>query len=186
MEKLKPADLHFVVSRIPKDVVDLMKTYNLILAGGFVRSVISGEKISDLDLFGKDLQTSENAAYKLSAERKARIVKTDNAITLLSPPRYPVQFIKRWTFKSPEDCVKSFDFTVCQAGVFYDDGKWDSCIHPYFYSDLAGKRLVYTLPIREEAAGGSLLRVRKFLSRGYNIQSGSLAKVLARIFVKIE
>ena len=63
--------------------------------------------------------------------------------------------------------------------------KWRSLVSPSFYPDLAAKRLVYTSPCRDEAPGGSFLRVRKFLSRGYNIQVLSLAGVLARIFLAV-
>ena len=37
-----------------------------------------------------------------------------------------------------------------------------------FYPDLAARRLVYTAPVRDEEAGGSLLRVRKFIERKDN------------------
>jgi hypothetical protein len=46
--------------------------------------------------------------------------------------------------------------------------------------------LVYTYPVRIEDAGGSFLRVRKFLSRGYNIQSESLAGVTARLCLGVD
>ena len=55
-----------------------------------------------------------------------------------------------------------------------------------FYPDLAAHRLVYTFPKREEAVGGSILRVRKFLQRGYNIQAWSLAGVISRLLIAVE
>ena len=41
-----------------------------------------------------------------------------------------------------------------------------------FYPDLAARRLVYTSPLRNEDAGGSILRVLKFYQRGYRIPHG--------------
>ena len=67
-----------------------------------------------------------------------------------------------------------------------NDNKYHSHISDSFYIDLAARRLVYTNPVREEEAGGSFMRVLKFIKRGYNIQPGSLGQVLARIYRKID
>src|SRR3546814_20864227 len=93
-----------------------------------------------------------------------------------------VQFITRWTFDNAADLVASFDFTVCQAAIWRNRlGEWKSLISNSFYIDLAGRRLVYTAPEREEEAGGSMLRVIKYVRRGYTIQVTRLGAVLARL-----
>ena len=188
MQELTKNDLRYVVSHLPKDVRNLIKSEKLFLGGGFIRETISGEKPKDIDLFGADEKALKRVADKLETDRDARKYQTDNAITLLTPPRMPVQFIIKWLYSEPEKLVESFDFTVCQAIVWYDslEKKWQSMVHPDFYSDLAAKRLVYTFPEREEAAGGSIMRVLKFLRRGYNIQAHSLSGVMARVFQAIE
>jgi len=93
----------------------------------------------------------------------------------------PVQFITRWLYTDPIQLLGEFDFTVAQAVVWHRDGKWHSLVGDDFYADLAARRLVYTSPHRAEDAGGSILRVRKFLTAGYTIQAGSLAGVIARL-----
>ncbi len=47
---------------------------------------------------------------------------------------------------------------------------------------MAAHRLYYLEPIRDEDAGGSMLRVTKYLNRGYYISPESLAAVIARLF----
>lgn len=187
MEKLTNTDLKYIINRIPKDVTKLIKHNKIILAGGFIRATIASERVSDIDLFGSDQKELETIAYKFANETNGRVHVTGNAFTILRPPRLPIQIITRWLFDEPEKCIESFDFTMCKAAIWYDQSteKWDSSIHPCFYSDLAARRLVYVHPDREEEPGGSLLRVRKFLSIGYSIQAQSLAGVLSRIFVKI-
>ena len=187
--KLIPNDLHFVVSRMPKDIRALLEKYpcRLFVAGGFIRSVIAGEEPSDIDMFGESKDLLGSLAKQLSGERDGRCFNTDNALTVLSPTRMTVQFITRWLFNDPEKVIQSFDFTVCQACVWYgNDNKYHSQISDNFYIDLAARRLVYTNPVREEEAGGSFMRVLKFIKRGYNIQPGSLGQVLARIYSKID
>lgn len=187
MNTLTPEDLQFVVSRVPRDVRELMTKFGLVLGGGFIRETISQQKPNDIDLFGDSTSLLSVAAQELYETRGGdrRMFTTDNAITLIGAPRMPVQFITRWLFTEPLSVLESFDFTVCQCAIWYADKQWHSAISESFYSDLAARRLVYTSPNREEAAGGSMMRVRKFLARGYNIQAGSLAKVMARILVQV-
>ena len=188
MNNLSKDDIHFVVSRLPKDVRELMQKDQVFLGGGFIRATIAGERPSDIDLFGANDGLLDNCANKLVANRPgARKISTKNAITVYQSPRLPVQFITRWVFDDPVRLAESFDFTISQAVIWYNrtpvqmDTRWSSWTAEGFYRDLAARRLVYTRPVRNEDAGGSLMRVRKFLGRGYNIQPPALAAVLARL-----
>lgn len=184
---LTQEDLRFVVTRIPKDVRAMMVDTGMMLGGGFIRETIAQEKPNDLDFFGPNKDVMLMAAKLLAEKRKGRFFQTENAITVLTPIRAPIQFITRWLAHRAEQVLLSFDFTVCQAVVWYnrDEKKWESLAAATFYSDLAARRLVYTHPVREEAVGGSLMRVRKFLARGYNIQARSLAGVVARLALAV-
>lgn len=182
MSALTPTDLHFVVTRIPRDVRALLTGSQLFLGGGFVRETIAGGVVKDIDLFGPTLGALEIAANRIAADRgDVRIHRSPNAITVLAPPRLPLQFITKWLYTEPAKLAAEFDFTVCQVVIWFADGRWQSVVSDAFYADLAARRLVYTFPVREELAGGSMLRARKFLQRGYNIQAESLAGVIARL-----
>ena len=189
---LTPNDLRYVVQRLPKDIRQLLTEHpgKLFVGGGFIRATIAGETPSDIDLFGADKEVLASIADILASRRgNAKQHKTGNAITLLTPDRLPVQFITRWTFDSGLALTQSFDFTVCQAAIWRDgpnaNSPWASCIGEQFYVDLAGRRLVYTSPVRDEEAGGSLLRVIKYVKRGYSIQVSSLGKVVSRLAWKV-
>jgi len=188
MTTLTLADLNFVLSRLPKDVRSLMMDNKIFCGGGFIRSIIANEKVNDIDLFGESKDSLSAIAYRFASDRKVKVHETDNALTLLCAPRLTVQFITRWVFDDAWKVSMSFDFTVCQAVIWYDgeNKEWKSAISDSFYSDLAARRLVYTCPERNEDAGGSILRVRKFLSRGYNIQAQSLARVIARLIMGVK
>ena len=202
MDQLTKQDLNFVVSRIPTDVRTLMKSYpSLMIGGGFVRGTVAREKISDIDIFGPDEHTLKLAAQEIALKRKGRIYETKNALTVLAPPRLPLQFIKRWTYNTPSALIESFDYTVCQAAISIAVATpppvpadveasasvtWYGHCSPMFYPDLAARRLNYTCPVRNEDAGGSMLRMRKFIERGYTIQAGSMARVIARLVVGID
>ena len=84
--------------------------------------------------------------------------------------------------------MDSFDFSISQAAFWFDAevGKWDSFCGDKFYQDLSAKRLVYLSPVRNEDAGGSLLRVLKYYQRGYRIPLDSFGAVIARLVSKID
>ena len=195
--ELSQSDVAFVVRRLPKDVREILSEHKgkIFLGGGFVRAVIAGEEPSDIDLFGPSKEYLDAVANELVARRgeNTRLHKTKNAITVISLGRLTVQFITRWVFETPYDCARSFDFTICQGVVWCgvapmteDQPMFMGICHPAFYMDLAARRLVYTTPDREEEAGGSTMRVLKFIRRGYNIQVESLAAVIARMVVKFD
>ena len=187
MQNLTPSDLNYVLSRCPKDVVKLLREQPLYLAGGFIRETIAGNKPVDIDLFGTSKDSLRAIALGLATERGVKTFTTKNAITVLAHPRLPVQFITRWVFSDAKQTAASFDFTVCQAVIWYDplSAHFHSMAHDAFYSDLAARRLVYTYPTRDEDAGGSMLRVLKFVKRGYSIQAPSLGGVIARVAMRV-
>ncbi len=189
ISELKDYDLSLVASRLPADVMGIVKKHGLIVAGGFIRSIILGERPNDIDIWGKSQAILETAANELAAGTSgARVHETMNAYTVLRNGRTPVQFIFRWVFDEPKDCVDSFDFTIASAAIYWDstDSSWQSITHKDFYPDLAAKRLTYLAPERDEEAGGSMIRVMKYVSRGYKISAPSLAKVIARLTAKVD
>jgi len=188
MDKLDYQDLKFALLRMPKNLIALMKSEewhnSIYVGGGFIRSIIAREPINDIDLFVKTEKDAELLAYKLAA-KKRDVHKTDNAYTIRGG-NLPVQIIKRWLFQEPKAVSDSFDFTVCCAVIFYDGTSWDSYCDKRFYIDLASKRLIYRNPVRNEDAGGSLLRVLKYYQRGYRIPLDSLGAVIARLIKDID
>jgi len=192
MTSLIPEDLHHVVTRLPGDLRKLMREKPIFLAGGAIRALVGQEEINDYDLFGYDKVYLEEVARAFAGTRAGRIFKTDNAITVACSPRKPVQFITRWTYSDPVKIAESFDFSIAQAVVWYecstvtDAGEWKSCISGNFYADLAAKRLRYLNPVRNEDAGGSMLRVMKFLRRGYSISPASIGKVITRLITGVK
>ena len=177
-------DLNRVCRMIPNKIKEVIESEfwrgKIFIAGGFIRDLIAGDKINDVDLFVNNKSDAELLLNILKENKK--VVKTDNAFTIVD--RLPIQIIHRWTFDNPEDVLKSFDFTICSATVYIDkNGIYKGICDDRFYKDLASKRLIYMNPVREEAAGGSLIRVLKFYKRGYNIPLNNLSQVISRLMI---
>lgn len=189
MNTLTNQDLIFVVRKLPKDVQQLLRNTprRLYLVGGFIREMIAGNEPRDIDLIGSmPSEALRDLGKTFAEERNVKPYVTENALTVLVVGKLPVQFITRWTFNSAREAIDSLDFTVCQAAIWFEDGTWRSVCSEHFYSDLAARRLHYTYPVREEEAGGSMVRVVKFLKRGYTIQVDSLGGVIARVALKVQ
>lgn len=181
---LSPYDLNWILRRLPRRVVDLMKIHprKLILAGGFIRAAIAQEPINDVDLFVPSKLFADRIANELADKKGTRKIETQNATTITGY-HVPIQIVHRWVYEQPEQCLESFDFTIASAAIWHDPfaGGWCSKAHRDFYADLAAKRLVYMMPDRNEDAGGSTLRTLKFYQRGYRIPLSSLGAVIARL-----
>jgi hypothetical protein len=180
MAILTKADLNLVLSRCPGVLRTFMKRSGGWLAGGFIREVIAGGQASDYDLFvHKFLQPKALAEQLQSLIDGSYLHESENACTLISD-HLPIQIISRWQFTDPAEVRDTFDYTVCKAVVYWDRGagEWMSRCDDAFYPDLAARRLVYTGSDEPEA---SLLRMIKFIRRGYNIQVDSLSRLLADI-----
>ena len=179
--ELSRYDLAWILRRCPNPVLELMKKHpgRVFVAGGFIRSVIASEPVNDVDIFTPNKELAKAFAEELAKGEK--MYETDNAFTV-RVGKVPVQFIHRWTFEKAEDLVASFDFTIACACVWYGyDSEWKTLCDDHFYADLAAKRLIYRKPIRNEDAGGSMLRVLKFYQNGYRIPLDSLGAVIARL-----
>lgn len=193
MITLSRDDLKWCLRRLPKDVLELMQKEgdNVVLAGGYIRARITGEKPSDIDMFTKTGDAAELYARRLSSNITRLSIKepieTDNAFTVTGR-KLSVQFIKKWTYDKPSDIISSFDFTIARAAIWFDivDKEWQSMCDDRYYIDLAARRLVYCSPKRIEEVGGSMLRVLKFYQRGYRIPLDSLGGVIARVMTGID
>lgn len=182
-------DLLWCLRRMPNQVVTMLKQRGdkVVVAGGFIRACIAGEKPSDIDLFTNTPETAEACAREMKDKTKRRMVTTNNAYTIYECGRLSIQFIHKWTFERPRQIIPSFDFTIAKAAIWYDtDNKeYVGICDERFYPDLAAKRLVYCSPKRIEEAGGSMLRVLKFYQCGYRIPLDSLGAVIARCMTGI-
>lgn len=189
LQPLTRHDLQFCLRRCPKPVLQLLKDNprRSCIAGGFIRAVIAGETVNDIDIFASSPEHARTMAGILSRWgmpnlEARRIFETDNALTVRGF-RIDPQIVHRWTFEDIVEVISSFDFTIARAMIFWCDrlNMWQGFCDPRFYSDLAAKRLVYCSPERNEDAGGSMLRVLKFYQRGYRMPLDSLAAVMARM-----
>lgn len=187
MNTLAPMGLLWCVRRLPRALAALMKAHpnQLVIAGGYIRSRITNEPVNDIDCFVPSVALGAALALAYAEGDEKRVHKTQNALTIKGS-RPTVQFITRWTYTEPSALLSSFDFTIACAAIWWDGVAWQSLTHPDYYADLSARRLRYTSPMRNEDAGGSILRVLKFYQRGYRMPLDSLGAVVARLAMGVD
>jgi hypothetical protein len=175
MAQLNSIDVVKAVEVLPPSLADLLKKMpGLVVAGGFLRALVAGEEVRDVDVFASSSELAHQASASYAASTSATVHRSENALTVGK-----VQFVHRWVFSNPERLLDNFDFVACKAALWYDEG-WKSLADSRFYVDVSARRLTYTSPAREEGAADAVLRLLKFYRMGYRASRESLANVLAR------
>ena len=184
-EHLTVDDLDIVLDAMNPDLKSILtlNASQLYLAGGFIRAVLNGEDVADVDIFGLDVGGVTHAAYDYAGwlGSMATVHETPCTLTVEHPHHIPVQFVNDVPYATPAECISQFDFSVCQAVIWWDGTEWCSLCSPQFYQDIQDRVLRYTSPERREAAGGSLWRAFKYSRRGYSISQMTLAALITRL-----
>lgn len=181
--RMSKNDLDWAVRRLPKDLKYRLEQNvgTLIIAGGYLRSIIGKEFVNDIDVFTSTKEDATLLADTLTDRNRQFI--TDNAISF-NVQGINVQIITKWNFQDAEGILQHFDFTVVQAAIWYNKTQtvWEGMVGKDFYQDLAAKRLSYTYPHMAGAEpGASLLRVLKYRDKGYTMPLPDLAEIISRL-----
>jgi hypothetical protein len=184
-------DLENCIRALPYNVRQhLLENTGVTVAGGFIRSIITGESVQDIDIFygSGSIDNVMPEMFNFDAIKypsKAETLDTRTGYVFDEDvDRVEVQLIKRWKFKNPAELLEVFDLTIARAAIWYDGAKWQGICHKDYYRDLAAKRLVYE--DRTELRSYGILRVLKFVQRGYHIDATNLAKVLADLVADVQ
>lgn len=144
------------------------------VAGGCIRSFLTGENFSDVDLFFKNEEEFSKALNYFTGKNHKLILDNINCKKIyLIDETFTVDLVKRF-YSSPEDCIKEFDFTVCCCAIdkerFYE--------HERFEKDLNDRKLVInTLPYPLS----TLRRLQKYIKKGFSICNGGLLDIAKAI-----
>lgn len=148
-----------------------LPTKSCWIAGGSMRSFLTGDRVKDIDIFSADPQNTLDA-FKADTRFSKSVENEFIAHFYKDNLRYEV--IKKYPFESQRQTIENFDFTIiCAAwgpeGLTVDDR---------FYVDNAQKRLVVkSLP----KPLSSMKRALKYAHKGYYLCPVNLSKILRAI-----
>jgi len=190
MTVLHPDDVQACRDLLPDSLLNEMKKLGnrVFVAGGCIRAVVARESVNDIDVFTEATIDADKLARKISihcdpddsfSTVEEDIHKTEYSWTIDTKP-IQVQIIRAWNYATAQKVIDSFDFTISQAAIWWENGSWNSVCSNTFYSDLAARRIRYTgNPVLDGANPlNSALRVLKFYELGYVIDGFSYKQVV--------
>lgn len=182
-------DIKKIIYYLPVGLVERMRRLPVkaVLAGGYIRALVSRETVNDIDIF----VNSQQEATTLLAGYYSITDQSNAHYELDIPGTGVLQVIWRYSFKEPSDILEQFDYTVSKAAIWFDEGNakqaadFLSLCHGRFYHDLARKALVYESD-REEERLQSIPRLLKYISYGYSIDPSSLGTVMTKTCLSLD
>ena len=183
-----------IENRLLENLIEFLPK-GVIIAGGFMTSIIESEKDSkDIDFFFTNAeafceftnyildQKKVKAdgcwaleGYKLKEGCSLGSVNAYRYLTFVHPTRPELQLLKMVWYADATSCIDSFDLTVAQfaveaGGVF--------TYNPLSFIDISRKRLVLH---RLQFASSTLRRIIKYSKKGFYACPGSLANICQQI-----
>lgn len=148
------------------------------IAGGAVRAFLLNLPLStDVDFFFKSKEAFESFVERHAPEKAKRVAETEHHVTFkatVGDNRYKIQAIRISYYPTVEDCLDSFDFTLCQlaahkgqlyAGQFtlWDLGRKKLALHKLTYGAATVRRLL------------------KYSSQGFTACQGAIVGILRAV-----
>jgi hypothetical protein len=175
---LADADALAAFGRLPDVVRAVLAAHpSAVVAGGYLRSVVSRTPVRDLDIFCPRADVVELVSAQLASALDEPEWALRGVSVTFEHPEYAIQ-VSALPFDTPETLLRQFDFTVCQAALWMD-GRPQTLRSPAFYEDLAGRRLVCASITR---AGSSFARALRFLNRGYVADAATWATLVRCLY----
>lgn len=156
---------------IAKSIYEKLPTKNCWIAGGAMRSWLTGDRVKDVDIFSADPAVTL-ASFKADETFKAGHENDFIAHFYRDNLRYEI--IKKYAYQNQKETIENFDFTIICASIGPDGIVTDE----RFYIDNAQRRLVVkSLP----KPLSTIKRAIKYSGRGYAMCPVGLAKILKQI-----
>lgn len=161
---------------IGKDMVETLKEYKCIVAGGSITSLFTRHEINDIDIYFKDNDSIIKALQGLEDDGEYILSSTNKAV-LFKEKETLFQYIHFRAFENTEDIFNTFDFTVCMGAFDFETEEF--ILHEDFLKDNSQRMLRFNpntaFPIM------SALRVEKYKNKGYEISKMEFIKILLTI-----
>lgn len=177
-----------IKSNMLDSVFDLLKACNAMVVGGALTSILTRKEINDFDIYFKSQDAFAKAILDLRELNHVGsydlqfLCSTDKSVTLSTRnpktgDKVKVQFIHQDFYKSIFDVFADFDFTINMIGYDFSEDKVYR--HKDVMQHLSQRLLCVNTGTKFPLV--SVLRVNKYLDRGYHISKKEMVKLLLRL-----
>jgi hypothetical protein len=154
---------------------NMLKSYNVIVAGGAITSIFTNKEINDIDIYFRSKQDLSDFLYNEMRSNWV-IAHTDKAF-LFKHNGKKLQAIYFRYFETANDIFNTFDYTVCMGA--YDFKSEEFILHEDFLRHNASKILKFNSNTSYPIV--SALRISKYLNKGYYISKPEYLRVMLTI-----
>lgn len=164
-------------------LVNILKKYNAIIAGGLITSLFCNREIKDVDIYFRDEKSlfdfiedtyDDGDDWINALTSKALLVRTNDL---------DVQMIHFKYFKDAYEIFDTFDFTVCMGA--FDFASEEFILHNDFLKHNSQRILKFNKNTAFPIV--SLLRVHKYQDKGYRISKPEFLRIVLKCMdLKIE
>ena len=148
------------------------------IAGGAARAFMLNQPITtDVDFFYKTQEAFDAFVAKFGADESKRLAATNHHTTFkvkVGETFYKVQAIKIGFYATVEECLESFDFTICQLAAH----KGKLYVGQYTMWDLARKRLALH---KLTYGAATVRRLLEYTKQGFAACSGCIGSILEAV-----
>ncbi|WP_123032206.1 hypothetical protein [Bacillus sp. TYF-LIM-B05] len=156
-----------------EDLVKSLKKYEVIIAGGAITSLFNNKAINDIDLYFRSDKLAcdflseywQDGIYVASLTKKA---------ALFIKGELKVQMIHFRFFTDPKEIFETFDYTVCMGA--FDFKTEEFILHNDFLKHNSQRVLRFNSGTAFPIV--SLIRVQKYIDKGYTISKSELIRVI--------
>lgn len=182
MKYLVNNDLQKCINAIPDKLINIIENNNVIIAGGFIPSVITNSVIHDLDLYTPSSAHAANLISSICNVIPNCELSNNNTIIKSMFLPYEVNVIQSNYASNFDEVISKFDFTICSAAIMCSGKEptssyWVSYCNPMFYMDLAAKRISLNSSC-SSISYKTIKRIIKYVSYGYHIEDSLLKKIV--------
>jgi hypothetical protein len=157
-------------------LLEKLSELDLIICGGAITSLFSGQRINDLDFYCRDISKYEETCIFINLYFKEFLGQSINAKTMRREDKYIAQVIKAF-HGSPEEIFSTFDFTITTGAYEFKTRKF--VFGEHFLEDIAARRLVYLGGSRYPIC--AMYRTKKFQKRGYELPGSTIMHIAVSI-----
>ena len=165
------------IDRNAPHIIHELGRLGVILCGGAINSMFTGNTVNDLDFYVKHPENIGEVRDLLSRYFPDEVYYSMNAITF---KRHSKKSRKKWTVQlitrfhgAPKEIFEWFDFTITHGA--YDFAKCEFEFGDRFFPDLAKRQLVYSGASRYPIC--AMYRTKKYQERGYHVSGATIMHI---------
>lgn len=165
---------YILTKGMPNSIYVMLRNAKAIVAGGAVRAVFAGEKISDYDVF-VDSQQTVDALREGFCGDGCELFISPSAMTYSSPGETTIQVVTlpELVGLNASQIIQTFDYSVCTGA--YDFASEEFVLGDIFLEDVARRTMRYNIACGYPLC--AMFRIRKYLEKGYKISGTEIVKV---------